>query len=154
MKVNAILANSHDGGGGVRPGPTSLAGCPNHPTSLRRGITAILTSQAVLGGLAGAAAWGLTGTHAAVAAGLGAAIAMVDLLHLGRRLTTSAAAARRTPLYLGAAERFLFTGLAFAIAITRLHLPALPLLAGFACAQLGHLAGAAAPQDMEPRHGR
>ncbi len=145
MNVEAILANSQDGDGGMRPGPTPPAGGPDHPIRGLRGAAAILASQALLGGLTAAAAWSLAGAHAAAAAGLGTAIAMVNLLHMGRRF--KAAAARTKPLYFGAAERFLFTALAFAVAITRLHLPFLPLLAGFACAQFGHLAGSRTQPD-------
>jgi hypothetical protein len=102
-------------------------------------MLSILVGQAILGGLTGAAAWGLAGANAAESAGIGAVVAMANLLHMGWRFKR---ASSERPLYLGAAERFLFTGLAFAIAVSHLHLLFLPLLAGFACAQFGHLAGA------------
>lgn len=142
MNVDAILAHSRDGGGGARPGQTPPGEDPHRFIPRLHATAAILAGQAVLGGLAGAAAWAVAGAAAADAAWLGAVVAMANLLHMGLRLKSAAAGARQAPLYLGAAERFLFTALAFAMAITRLHLPFLPLLAGFASAQFGHLAGA------------
>lgn len=147
MNVEAILATRQNGDGGMLPDQPAPAGGPNRPFRTLPGAASILATQAVLGGMTAAASWGLAGAHAAAAAWIGTAIAMVNLLHMGRRFKAAMAAARQKPLYLGAAERFLFTALAFAVAITRLHLPFLPLLAGFACAQFGHLAGSRTHPD-------
>lgn len=79
-----------------------------------------------------------------LAALFGGLVALINLLLLARRLDQTDKASRlysfaAAPLYLGALERFVFAGVAFAVGIGLLKLAPLALLGGFAAAKAGHL---------------
>lgn len=102
-----------------------------------RAIT-VAAGQAALTGAATLLAWRLAGAPAAAAAALGGSIALVNGLLLGWRLRPSRPLPQPFAL---AAERLVLTLAAFAVALGPLRLSPLPLLAAFAIAQLGHVAG-------------
>ncbi len=102
----------------------------------------LLVLQTVLG-LAVALAFTLLESRAAGTAALaGAGIALVNALLLARRVRMAEAAARARPgeettqLFIGFVERFAVVVGLFAFTLGWLRLPALPLLAAFAFAQV------------------
>jgi len=105
--------------------------------ALWRMIT-VAASQAALTGATTLLAWSLADGAAAQAAALGGGIAVTNGLLLAWRLRPSRPVPLPLPL---AVERLILTVAAFAVSLGPLHVSPPPLLAGFAIAQLGHVAG-------------
>ena len=84
-------------------------------------------------------------TRAAGAAAYGGAIALLVAWMLGRRTLRAAEVAKTHPgqetvvVYVGAIQRFVVVLVLFALGMGWLKLLPVPLLVGFAVAQLGHL---------------
>lgn len=108
-------------------------------------LAVAVAAQAGMVALAAMAGWWFGGWSWLEAATLGGAVALLNVLQSAWLLRVCAPASRpglaRVHLGLGAAQRFALTVGVFAVALGWLHLPAPPLLAAFAAAQLGHLAG-------------
>lgn len=92
--------------------------------------------------------FGKSGQAGAQAALFGGVIALLDALFLGWRVQRAGRAAGHSAtramvaLYLGAAERFVFTLAGFGLGLGVLHLQPLPLLLAFVAAQAGYWIGA------------
>ncbi len=82
-------------------------------------------------------AWGYLGDKAALAAGYGGVIALINAWLMIRRLTRASQLANADPtsgtftLYFGAVERFVFVLVSMGIGLGYLKLDPLPLLASF-----------------------
>jgi ATP synthase protein I len=122
---------------------------------LRQSVRRVLLVQAVLTLLTGAAFFAVFGGLAAFAALYGGAIALIGTWLLGRRV-------QRTPespeaghsggqlaLYAGVLPRFIVTLVLLGIGIGGLKLFPMPLITGFAVAQLGFLINLAS--NFHPR---
>lgn len=89
----------------------------------------------------------LKGPSAAISAFYGGGIALASSTLLGRSLTAASEAAHRTPkqgmwmLYFGAVQRFLLVLALLAVGMGLFGLPPLPLIVGFAGAQVAFLIG-------------
>ncbi len=83
-------------------------------------------------------AWGYLGDKAALAAGYGGVIALINAWLMVRRLTRASQLAEADPtsgtyaLYFGAVERFVFVLVGMGVGLGVLRLDPLPLLASFA----------------------
>lgn len=110
---------------------------------LRAGLRKTLTAQLLLVGAVACGFFFAQGGTAAAGALYGGGVAAVVALLLGWRVQRAgevgqADAQRGTLLlYLGAVERFVFVLVAVALGIGVLRLPPLPMIVGFAVAQLG-----------------
>jgi ATP synthase protein I len=110
------------------------------------GIRKVLLAQLLLGSIAilgfAVAGQGLT---AALGAGFGAAVTMSNgvMMHWRLRRAAVSGSDRGSLLHilLGALERFGLAIVALSIGIGLLKLPALPVVVGFALAQLGFMVG-------------
>ena len=114
-------------------------------TVLRRGMRRVLLAQALLA-LAAALAFGLFGgPNTPLAVIYGGAIALLITLLLGWRVQragevgASSATGGTLLLYLGALERFIVVLAGLALGMGWLKLSPLPMVVGFAVAQLGFL---------------
>ncbi|EAR22950.1 ATP synthase subunit I [Nitrococcus mobilis] len=89
----------------------------------------------------------LNGLEAALSALYGGGLALANSALLGRSLRAAGATAQREPkqgvwmLYFGAVQRFLLVLTLFAVGMGVLGLPPLPLIVGFAGAQVAFLIG-------------
>lgn len=101
-------------------------------------MISVLVAQAALTLSATLLSWWLGGMPAAMAAAAGGAIAAVNVVLLAGRLGRHSG--RLAPMGI-AAERLAFHLAAFALAIGTLRLPPMPVIAGFAVAQFGYIAG-------------
>lgn len=112
------------------------------------GIRNILIIQIIIVSVAAAVWFAAQGAAAAQGALLGGGLALLNSLLLARgvRQAGEAAAHGRTAggmgsLYLGAMQRFVLTLVGFGVGIGLLGLPPVPLIVGFAAAQLGYVGG-------------
>jgi ATP synthase protein I len=122
---------------------------------MRKALTNLLAIQAGLTLAVAAGFYVYRGGFSAVSAVYGGAIALVVTSMLAFRLARAARpGAGVLGLYLGTFERFLFIGAAFAFAIAVLKLLPVPLLAGFAGAEIGYFFAAAALRDGDTNSGR
>jgi ATP synthase protein I len=112
---------------------------------LRAGLRKTLIVQLLLVTAAGIGAYLAYGSAAAVGTLYGGAVAVVVAVLLAWRVQRageiggSDAQRGTVQLYLGAVERFVFVLLAIGLGIAVLKLAPLPMIAGFAVAQLGYL---------------
>jgi ATP synthase protein I len=89
--------------------------------------------------------WVARGSEAGKAAVFGGAVALLSAWLLGRRVRRASEVTRTRPgsemavLYIGAVQRFVLTLVLFAVGMGPLGLSPVPLLAGFALAQLAFL---------------
>lgn len=105
--------------------------------AIRAGIS-VAACQAVLTGGMILLIWRLADGATAGAAAFGGGLAMINALLLSWRLRSSRPLPQPIPM---AVERMILALAAFAVALGPLRFSPLPLLATFAVAQLGHVAG-------------
>jgi len=105
----------------------------------------LLAVQAVIALGTTVAFWVARGSEAGKAAVFGGAVALLSAWLLGRRERRASEVTRTRPgsemavLYIGAVQRFVLTLVLFAVGMGPLGLSPVPLLAGFALAQLAFL---------------
>jgi len=122
----------------------------NRSISLQKGDVGVLVALQLALVIVTALAFLLTvGGMAAQAAVYGGGVALLSTLLLGRRVLRAAELAKSAPgretavLYIGAVQRFVLILALFALGMGWLRLEPLPLLVGYAVAQIGYFVNGA-----------
>ena len=114
------------------------------------GVFRVVAAQCVLSLAAGAGAYYIYGDRsAAIAALYGGAIVIVSSWWMANRIRRASEAISQSTdkgrssygavvLYAGLFQRLIFIVIAFALGMGQLHLPAVPMIAGFAVAHAGY----------------